>query len=200
MPRRNAATDQEPVQDRIVSYAQTMFFSCGFSTVTMDHLAVDLGISKKTLYKHFGSKEALLNEILERRMTLIESDLTELTSVEAPEFATKLQNLITYAVQKFAEIKEPFVVDLRRNAPQVLRKIEEFRERVIPKFCGAIVSEGLDRGKFRSDFDADVVVQILLHSAQGILLGGRPLRSDLSEKTAIDTIVRVVLQGIEIRN
>ncbi len=49
---------------RIVGVAERIFLRSGFSRVLMDDLARELGMSKKTLYAHFASKEALLRAVL----------------------------------------------------------------------------------------------------------------------------------------
>ena len=52
-------TDEETRQ-RILRVAMTFFLAHGFSRVTMDEIARELGMSKKTLYQHFESKESLM--------------------------------------------------------------------------------------------------------------------------------------------
>jgi AcrR family transcriptional regulator len=57
-------TKDSETRQRILSTAQQIFLKTGFSKVTMDELANELGMSKKTLYKHFSSKEDLLKVIM----------------------------------------------------------------------------------------------------------------------------------------
>ena len=51
-------------RQRIVGAARRHFFAHGFRTVTMDDIAEELGMSKKTLYAHFPSKTALVEAVL----------------------------------------------------------------------------------------------------------------------------------------
>ena len=52
-------------QDKIFSYAKSLFLKEGFYKITMDNLASGLKVSKKTIYKYFGSKELLVESIVE---------------------------------------------------------------------------------------------------------------------------------------
>jgi AcrR family transcriptional regulator len=52
------------VRARIVDLSRDLFFKRGFTRVTMDDLASACGISKKTLYVNFPSKEALIRQII----------------------------------------------------------------------------------------------------------------------------------------
>ena len=58
----------QSTRKRILERVRSRFFSSGFSKVTMDELAHDLGVSKKTIYKHFPSKNELLRELLKLKM------------------------------------------------------------------------------------------------------------------------------------
>ena len=51
-------------RDRIIAEAKNMFFSFGYSKVLMAELAKRLGMSKKTLYQYFTSKEELLSVVI----------------------------------------------------------------------------------------------------------------------------------------
>jgi AcrR family transcriptional regulator len=53
----------DDVKKRIMLEARSLFFRYGFSKVTMDETAEALGMSKKTLYRYFPSKEDLLQEV-----------------------------------------------------------------------------------------------------------------------------------------
>ena len=55
-------TDME-IRDRILEKARDMFFKLGFSKVTMDEIAFELGMSKKTLYRYFKTKKNLYTKL-----------------------------------------------------------------------------------------------------------------------------------------
>src|SRR5690606_41317726 len=61
-PQQETKLDED-VKKRIMDEARSLFFRYGFSKVTMDEAAEGLGMSKKTLYRYFPSKEVLLEEI-----------------------------------------------------------------------------------------------------------------------------------------
>src|SRR5262250_2316333 len=65
---------------RIVTTARRHFFAHGFRSVTMDDLADELGMSKKTLYACFRNKAALLEAVLLDKFRSVEADLKGITS------------------------------------------------------------------------------------------------------------------------
>lgn len=62
-----AATQKPPMKDRILETADRLFYLRGIRAVGVDTVAAEIGISKRTLYNHFPSKDALISAYLERR-------------------------------------------------------------------------------------------------------------------------------------
>jgi AcrR family transcriptional regulator len=59
---------QKPaMKDRILETADRLFYLQGIRAVGVDTIAAEIGISKRTLYNHFPSKDALISAYLERR-------------------------------------------------------------------------------------------------------------------------------------
>src|SRR5262245_50783563 len=75
-----------PSRERIVLEARRHFLSHGFRGVTMDDLAAELGMSKKTLYAHFPGKSALLQAVLEDKLRSADADFGEITSKFSTDF------------------------------------------------------------------------------------------------------------------
>src|SRR5437660_9503216 len=85
---------RDPHRQRIVGAARVHFFSHGFRSVTMDDLAEELGISKKTLYAHFPGKFDLLEAVLADKFASVEAMLKELTRTDALNFPATLRELL----------------------------------------------------------------------------------------------------------
>src|SRR5215469_16371078 len=83
------------VRQRIVDAARAHFFSHGFRSVTMDDLAGELGISKKTLYAHFPGKFDLLEAVLSDKLRGVEATLKEVTHAHPDDFPATLRELLT---------------------------------------------------------------------------------------------------------
>src|SRR6059058_3766590 len=117
--RRNQAPDSS--RQRIVEAARAHFFSHGFRSVTMDDLAEELAISKKTLYAHFPSKVALLEAVLADKFAGVEAKLEEITRAFPHDFSAALHELLANTQRELDEIKPPFVRDMRQKAPHAFK-------------------------------------------------------------------------------
>src|SRR5690349_24938165 len=76
--------------DRIVAAARAHFFAHGFRSVTMDDLAAELGMSKKTLYAQFPSKTEPLQAVLLAKFRSIETDLDAIMACSATDASAAL--------------------------------------------------------------------------------------------------------------
>ncbi|WP_424975169.1 TetR/AcrR family transcriptional regulator [Dinoroseobacter sp. S124A] len=59
-----------PTINRILTAAFRLFFRRGYSRVSMDEIASEAGVTKRTLYNHFASKDALIGAVMDRQADL----------------------------------------------------------------------------------------------------------------------------------
>src|SRR6202035_5860383 len=156
-------------RQRIVEAARAHFFSHGFRSVTMDDLAEELGVSKKTLYAHFPGKIQLLEAVLADKFASVEAKLNEITRAHPHDFATALHELLTNTQRELGEIKPPFVRDMRQKAPHVFKIIERRRAALIERYFGKLFIEGQRAGMVRRDVPVKLIIEILLAIVQSIL-------------------------------
>jgi AcrR family transcriptional regulator len=100
--RRAAAAQNSPapargpasLRRRVLEAARAHFFSHGFRTVTMDDLAAELGMSKKTLYAHFPSKDALLEAVMNDKFARVSLTLETFQRRQPDDFAAILRAML----------------------------------------------------------------------------------------------------------
>jgi AcrR family transcriptional regulator len=181
---------------RIVEAARAHFFSHGFRSVTMDDLAEELAISKKTLYAHFPSKITLLEAVLADKFARLESKLKQVASEHPHDFSAALHELLASTRHELDEIKPPFVRDMRQKAPHVFKMVERRRGEVIERFFGKLFVEGQRIGMVRKDLPAKVLIEILLGAVQAIVNPAKVEELGLTPQTAFTSVVKVVLDGV----
>jgi AcrR family transcriptional regulator len=181
---------------RIIAAARRYFFAHGFRNVTMDDLAGDLGMSKKTLYAAFPSKEALLEAVLKDKFRTVETDLARLAERRSHDALANLQALLACLQHHPAEIQPPFVRDIRRAAPEMFRLIEQRRRDLIRRYFGKFFTEGRKRGLIRKDIRVDVMIEILLGATEAVANPQKLSELRLAPKEAYMDIITVILKGV----
>ena len=182
-------------QQRIVEAARAHFFCHGFRSVTMDQLAEELGISKKTLYAHFPGKIELLEAVLADKFAGVEAKLNEIARAHPHDFSAALHELLANMQRELDEIKPPFVRDMRQKAPHVFKVIERRRAALIERFFGKLFIEGQRAGMVRRDVPAKLTIEILLAIVQAIM---NPLKMEelgMTPKEGFAGILKIILEG-----
>lgn len=181
---------------RIVAAARRHFFAHGFRNVTMDDLAAELGMSKKTLYASFPSKEALLEAVLKNKFESVEVDLERLAADAQGDALDNLKRLLACLQHHTAEIQPPFVRDIRRSAPQLFGVVERRRRNLIRRHFGRFFADGRERGLVRRDIRIDVIIEILLGATEAVVNPEKLAELRLSPNEAYMDVINVVLKGI----
>lgn len=182
-------------QQRIVEAARAHFFCHGFRSVTMDELAEELGISKKTLYAHFPGKIELLEAVLADKFAGVEAKLNGIIHAHPHDFSAALHELLANMQRELDEIKPPFVRDMRQKAPHVFKVIERRRAALIERFFGELFIEGQRAGMVRKDVPAKLTIEILLAIVQAIMNPSKMEELGMTPKEGFAGILKIILEG-----
>jgi AcrR family transcriptional regulator len=183
-------------QARIVAGARRHFFAHGFRGVTMDELARELGMSKKTLYVSFPGKRDLLREVIANKVEEIDSDFEQITSDRDADFSARLARLLQCFQKHAGEIQPAFVRDVRREAPEVFEMIEKLRRDLLQRHFGRLFEQGRKAGLVRRDIPAHMIIEVLLGAVTSVVNPEKVETLGTTPKTALLTVISVVLEGV----
>jgi AcrR family transcriptional regulator len=186
---------RDPNRHRIVDAARVHFFNHGFRNVTMDDLAKELGISKKTIYAHFPGKFDLLEAVLADKLTGVEATLREITRAHPDDFPATLSELLAGTQRELDEIKPPFVRDMRQKAPDVFKLVERRRAALIQRYMGKFFVDGQRLGMVRRDVPTKLIIEILLAMVQSIMNPQKMEELGMMPKEGYTGILKIVLEG-----
>ena len=184
------------MKDRILETARDKFFQLGFARVTMDEIARDLGISKRTLYEHYASKETLLREVLKRLTEEIETRIEATLRDKSTDFLDKLIQVWTFLASKLSKIGPLFQSDLQRHAPEIWREVDARRARIIQQKFGELLKKGVQNKTFRRDIDVQFLILIYSTLIQRIINPETLSQLPFSASQAFEAILRVLFEGI----
>ena len=186
----------QSASQRIVSAARGHFFSHGFRSVTMDDLAAELGMSKKTLYASFASKTDLLRAVLLNKFRHIERDLDGIASKTFPDVLGSLHQLLACVQRHAEEIQPPFVRDIRREAPEMFQLVQSRRRELIQRYFGKIFDDGRRGGIIRKDIPTKLMIEILLGATESVMNPPKMAELSLTPKSGFLTLITVILEGV----
>ncbi len=184
------------VKNRILKKANDMFQSFGYSKVSMEEIASELGISKKTLYKHFSNKEHLLKEILSTIKCEVDNFIEGLIADKSMEFIEKLKRFMNFIAKQGARLEGPIVRDLMKNHPEFWRDIDEFRKKKAYTNLSRLIEQGIKSGIFRKDVNTEVVVLAYVSSIHSLINPEVLARLPISADQVFKDLVKILFEGI----
>ena len=181
-------------RERILEHARERFLHQGFSKVTVDELSVDLGMSKKTFYKFFPSKEELLRTIIYAMMKGVEREMERIENSDKP-FAERLADVMMLLGKNMGRISRAFQLDIQRFAPALWKEAETFRREHLITRIGRMILKAREEGIFREEINEVILVHMLLHSIQGIVNPEFLTQQSFSLNEAFRTIFKTLFEG-----
>jgi AcrR family transcriptional regulator len=152
------------VKDRILHKANDLFMRYGIRSITMDEIAAQLGISKKTIYQFFTDKDEMVEAVVDKHIQENENKCGRFQDVS--ENAIHEIFVAVDEMEEMLKAMNPLIMyDLEKHHPKSHRK---FRDHIY-RFMYQVVRENLDRGisedLYRTDLNLDIVAKHRLESA-----------------------------------
>jgi AcrR family transcriptional regulator len=198
--RRKVPSNKTPARltarQRIVAGARRHFFSHGFRSVTIDDLAAELGMSKKTIYAHFTSKREIVEAAILEKFGHLEAELEQITSAKNTHFIASLHELLTCVLRHTEEIQPAFLRDIRRDSPELFKLVENRRGALILRHFGKLFAAGRRSRMIRTDVTTALAVEVLLAAIQGVMTPARITALGLTPKSAFSAIISMILDGL----
>ncbi len=188
-------SDQE-IKQRIYEKALDCFLRFGFSKVTMNEIAEELGMSKKTLYQYFAGKEALLSAVVTRMHEDAATVIERIAENDAADFTERLNGALNALSDFQARMTPHFLADLAKHAPQVCKVSNDIKRNRIHTVMSNLVAEGIKKGVFRDDINEELVVLVYGGALQHLLQPETFNRLGLSVAQIHRVIGTVIMEGI----
>lgn len=186
------ATQKERL--RIIELAQERFLHDGFYKTSMDELARELQMSKKTIYKYFPSKEELVEATVRHLMGFIEQQFASTVDTQAGAFA-RAKAMMEVMGSLSLKVGEKAISDLQKHLPHIWTEIERFRTRMIQTNFVKIIEMGKKEG-FIKNYPTEILLTLYLSSVRAVVNPSFIMNNKFSFRDVIHTTFEILLNGM----
>ena len=190
-PRDFRARQRAVREDAILAAAAELVGKVGYDAMSTDDVAARVGISKRTLYDHFPSKELLVVRVVTSRM---EKDLAMLDAVDPSQpVIERLTDALRIAVRHRLSLwgwGQPLPRAILEQHEDYMRLRRHAAAR-----AGAWLEEGKRQGSIVRDVPTPLLARMLMQWFSADLSGVAQM-SGLNEAEVADAIVRIMLRGV----
>jgi AcrR family transcriptional regulator len=156
---------------RVLGFAKKRFEKFGFNKTTVDEIAKDATISKRTLYQEFGNKERILKELfVSETLSVRQSILEQINKTVDPE--EKLKTYIRLALKYLKH--NPFIIGVLHDESGLFKPILKDRpcmiETGMEETFVNLLKEGTGKGAFR-EMDEKVIGHCIFLLFKGLTYG-----------------------------
>jgi TetR/AcrR family transcriptional regulator, cholesterol catabolism regulator len=155
-------------KEHIIEVATELFKNYGIKSVTMDTLANELGISKRTIYEVFSDKDELLMTVL-TRMARQQKELVKRVSDESENSIAAIFRMLEINRNSFQSMSPAFQSDLKKYHHDGLINNAENIEMPDYRNHFQIIEKGIKEGFFRKDINRDLVNRCLYNLGRSIM-------------------------------
>ncbi|WP_299430600.1 TetR/AcrR family transcriptional regulator [uncultured Maribacter sp.] len=155
------------MKEKILEKATDMFLNYGFKSVTMDDLAQEMAISKKTIYSHFKNKTDLVNEITLSLFCSVSEGIDAICALEK----NPIEEL--YEIKKFVLLhlkgdKTSPQYQLQKYYPKIHDSIKQKHFEVMNECVIVNIKRGLEMGIYRENLNIDFISRIYFSGVTSI--------------------------------
>jgi predicted transcriptional regulator len=155
------------MREKILEVASEMFLNLGFKSVTMDDIANEMGISKKTIYQHFANKNKLVEATTDYVFHFVCNGI-DCIREENINPIKELFQIHLFMKQILKNEKASPQHQLQKYYPKIYKKLKENQFLIIHDCVISNLNKGIEMGLYRKNINPEIIGRIYFLAATGI--------------------------------
>ena len=185
----------ENIRQTILDVSYARFAEYGFKKVTIDEIAAELGISKKTVYKLFSSKEEILREVVLAKMNALLSIFENIQALKESS-VDKIQAVSEIVGTHINEQWQRILIEVRMNAPSLFKEVDTIIQEKLALGWQKIFIEGQKGGWIRKDIDPVVFTTAYVGVVRELMKTDFLSKHALTESQVPKQVFKMFTEGI----
>jgi AcrR family transcriptional regulator len=150
-------------KERILIKAEELFMQYGIRSVSMDDIANNLGMSKKTLYQYFADKDELVEAVVDGHINQVEEDCVACRN-QATDAIHEIFLTMEHIMQEFNNMNPMLVYDLEKFHFKAYQRFREYKEKFLLQIIRNNIEWGIRDELYRPDLNVDVLSRYRIES------------------------------------
>ena len=181
------------IKKKIIKEAGELFYVYGFKRVSMDEIASKAGVSKKTLYSIYSSKDELMKIFVEGKaggfVSAAESLIDNLFESE-----NSFQDYMGIFKELSTFISSPMVTDMN-SMPELFEIIDTKRRKLFVKL-GNVLERAKEEGKINPDLNIPIFMEMVVGVVTSVITPKKLVELNVSPRDLIEQVISIFFFGI----
>lgn len=149
------------IKDRILHHAAALFMRNGIKSVSMDDIAAEMAMSKKTLYKWFATKDEMVHAVMGQHLETTQGECEQLQQ-QAGSAVDELFRMMGWMRRQFADVHPSIFYDMQKFHPATWQLWVAHKNQYILAQITDNLRRGIAEELYRADLDVDVLARLRL--------------------------------------
>jgi AcrR family transcriptional regulator len=150
-------------KERILIKAEEMFMQYGIRSVSMDDIANNLGMSKKTLYQYYADKDELVHAVVDGHINEIQDDCLNCRK-DAKDAIHEIFITMERIMEEFSNMNPMLLYDLEKFHFKAYQRFRDHKDRFLLQIIRDNMEWGIKDELYRSDLNVDVLSKFRIES------------------------------------
>jgi AcrR family transcriptional regulator len=179
----------------LLEKVSAVYMKFGIKSITMDDLARELGISKKTIYKYFKDKDDLVVSIMDMKVELDKAIClnAQQNSDNAIEGLISLSELV---IEQLKNVNPTVFYDLKKHFPEACEVLEKHKWNFVYSIIKENIDRGIQEGFYFSTLKSDIVAKLYISSMDVIMNTDIFAWPDFKFHDVYNEMIRFQLRGL----
>ncbi len=151
------------IQDRIRHKADELFRRYGIRSVTMDEIAAQLGMSKKTIYQYYTDKDQLVDAVAVDEIQFSQERCTR-DAAAAENAIEEIFKVMEFVEVMFRNMNPSMLHDLEKYHPVGYKKFLEHKNKFLYEMVKKNIERGIKEELYRPEIDVEFMARYRLES------------------------------------
>ena len=187
--------DEGRIREWILERSTDRFLSQGFSSFTMDEIARDAGVSKKTLYRLIPSKKSLIVMVLDRQIEIIEMKQNVILEDSSMNYKARLDAMFRIVSEFYSRINGKSLQDIERLSPEIWELVRQRRKSALDRIIRLLEDGRLD-GQIRKDIPSEFLGRYFQSTMDSLLSPRVMMEEDMTPNELLDITLSLMFNGI----
>lgn len=183
-------------QEEFLEFAISKFLKFGSKRFTLDDLAHEMGVSKKTIYRHFSSKEEIVQESLKYLLNKVQNEITEAIEKEKNNPIQGIISIYRIGLNNLKKFSPSFLLGLQKYYPKANELFNGFRASVIHDNVLALLQQAQIKGQIRQNVNLALTSHIYLNRLEYMLFSTHNLFDKYTSSELLEHLIINNLRGI----
>ncbi|OJJ17573.1 hypothetical protein BKI52_27310 [marine bacterium AO1-C] len=152
------------VKDKILAAATSLFWRYGTRSVTMDEIAKEIAVSKKTIYQYFKDKNEIVCRVMECKHDKQMKEMRELES-NADNAIEALLKVSDFMAETFAKVNPSLLLDTKKYHPEAWELHQTRRDQIIESIKGNL-RWGIQDGLYRDELPLEYLAVLRIEQVE----------------------------------